>query len=73
MKRLKLIPVIALMLIPYGDCLGQIPRNDMISYYKKVFLYRCMQPFEIDSGYRVEVCTYSIDWIDKTSLLEMDP
>ena len=31
-----------------------------------------MQPFEIDTGYRDEVCTYSIDWIDKRSLLEID-
>jgi len=31
-----------------------------------------MQPFEIDTGYRDEVCTYSIDWMDKRSLLEID-
>ena len=72
MKSFKLIPVIAVMLVHYGDCLGQITRNEMISYYKKIFLYRCVQPFGIDTGYRDEVCTYSEDWIDKTGLFEID-
>ena len=31
-----------------------------------------MQPFEIDTGYRDEVCTYGLDLIDKASLLEID-
>lgn len=56
----------------YSNSSAQISRNEKISYYKKLFLYRCMQPFEIDTSWRDEVCTQSINWIDKRSLLEID-
>ncbi len=72
MKRYKLIPVIAFTLIAYSHCSAQLSRKEMISYYKKIFIYRCTQPFEIDKGYRDEVCTYSFDWMDKGSLLQID-
>jgi len=72
MKRFKLIPVIALMLIYYSNCSAQISRNELMSYYKMVFMYRCTKPFEIDTGFRDEVCTCCPELLDNKSLLEID-
>lgn len=71
-KLFKLTPVIVFILMCYSNSSAQMSRNEMMSYYKEFFLNRCMQPFEIDTGYRDEVCTQSIDWIDKRSILEVD-
>lgn len=71
MKRFKFILVIAFMLIYCGKGLAQLSRNEMISYYKLVFLYTCTEPFEVDCGFREEVCSWYPDGLDKRSYLEI--
>ncbi len=72
MKRFKLIPVLAFVLMYYNTCSAQMSRNEMISFYKMVFFYRCTEPFEIETGYRDEVCGWYPDGLDKKSYLEID-
>lgn len=72
MKLLKLTSVIVLMVFIWSNCYSQLPRNEMIYFYKESFLYNCTESFELAKDYRDEVCTYSMDWIDKRSLVEID-
>lgn len=73
MKLFKVMPVIAFMLIYYCNCSAQMTRNTMISYYKVQFLYKCMDPFLIDTGYQDVVCSFCDDIIlDKKSVMEID-
>ncbi len=71
MKRFKLIPVIALLIFN-GNASAQISRKEMVSYYKMVFLFRCTDPFIIDTGFREEVCSCCPDGLDRKSYLEID-
>ena len=72
MKQFKFIAVIAFMLIYYGNASAQISRKEMISYYKWVFMVTCTAPFEIDTGFREEVCSLYMDELDRKSYLEID-
>ncbi len=72
MRIFKLISVFGLMLNSYLNCSAQIPRNDLIAYYKLIFFYRCTEPFVIDTGFRDEVCTCCPEWMDDRSLIEID-
>ena len=60
------------MITYYGHCMAQFTPKEMISYYKFSFLYSCTDPFEIDTGYRDEVCSWYPDGLDKRSYLEID-
>jgi hypothetical protein len=44
----------------------------MIIRYKFEFLYSCTFPFEIDTGFREEVCSWYPDGLDKRSYIEID-
>lgn len=44
----------------------------MILRYKFEFMYSCTYSFEIDSGFREEVCSWYPDGLDKKSYLEID-
>lgn len=72
MEQFKLVPVIAFMLIYYSDCSAQTSRDEMIQYYKMIFLGRCTAPFEIDTGFHDTACSCCIDQLDKKSLAEID-
>ena len=72
MKEYRFTILVLLLLLYYSNCFSQTGRKEMISYYKEVFLYKCIQPFEMDTVFRDEVCTHNIDWIDKRSFLEID-
>ncbi len=72
MKIFKLIPVMTLLLLYCGNCSAQDSRKDMVLLYKFEFLYSCTYPFEIDSGFREEVCSFFPDGLDKKSYLEID-
>ena len=72
MRQFKFIPVIAFMLIYFGNASAQISRNEMISYYKMTFLYRCTEPFEVEKVFRDEVCGLLPHGLDRKSYLEID-
>ncbi len=72
MKRFIHITVIAFILIYYGNCSAQESRKEMILRYKFEFLYSCTDPFEIDTSFREEVCSWYPDGLDKKSYLEID-
>jgi hypothetical protein len=72
MKRFRIIPEIAFMLIYYSNCSAQISRREMIFDYKLEFLYSCTEPFVIDTGWRDEICPWYPDGLDKKSYLEID-
>jgi hypothetical protein len=73
MKRFKLVPVIACLLMHYSNGSAQISRNEMIAFYKFVFLSSCTEPFEVEKDYREEVCgRYAAIGLDKKSYVEID-
>lgn len=72
MKGLRLSLVLGLIVLSFCDGLAQMPKKEIISHYKYVFIYNCTQRFEIDTGYRDEICAYFPIGVDKKSRLEID-
>ena len=72
MNIIKITFVLACMLFHLDDCAAQLSKKEMISHYKMVFLDHCTYAFEIDHGFRDEVCTVEEVGVDKLGFLQID-
>lgn len=72
MNTAKIIMALACLLLYQGDCMAQLPKKEMISLYKMIFLDHCTEAFEMDRGFRDEVCTVDDVGVDKLGFLQID-